>query len=1105
VKKAPVKKNNSVKKVQNLNLSSIENMDLNQLRQVFQNLPTSVQNKYVTSSSNNNENVINLTKSPNRSNNNEAQNVLRQIESNTPESNTNSFQMMNSETPDIRDVTIENLNKLSDNQLKNLLNRFTKNRPNLVNSISSNAPVSVSTPVTPGQTRNNTNNNNRTLANILMSMKNDLASNTPVSNTPISNTPLPKKSNTPVTNTPVSNTVPKKSKAKQTRLRIGDLRDMSLTELQQLRDTRFSPENNDWMSYYNTNSLYNTRAKNVMLPVAIYNTIHPDLPYRPSSGKQIRSMSDLSKKTLKDKILRHRLAEMYGISKKDDRNAINKAMRGVSSNTPQSNTPQSNTQSNKDFADIENWLNTELATSPNNTSSLKNFINNNNNLNNNNSNYSNNNSNMSNNNNSNNNSNVSLTNSNYSNNNNVPQKPTKRVRIVKHKVKTPGQPTKKVNQKVENVVEISPSSNSSGLLTQFGKFNLRKHQIEACQVMLEPERKGLFLYYDMGSGKTLTSLAVGKNLINAGQINKVIIACPSAVQAAFKQHLVDMGPQFNRNFTITTHQSLKNETISPNTLLVIDEAHKFRSEGPLFREGLRAALASKKVLLMTGTPLINHPRDIAPLIALIDMKRTVDIFYHDIKKAQNKALETLNSQEAANMKARWDAGYPERKARVLELLLRNKTSTDDKNMGEEDEENTGVVTRAQTAFGRAFMEKYPDTELQTMWERINKEQYPALFSYLKCNLLHFIPDKESNNYKQKYPSSTVVYVKVPMSARQTKVQLDLAKKDLRAVTNAFDATSVRKVTSFYSKVRIFGSLYYQNKARDFTQYLRIAKQQGIHPHDVQVPLPADAPKLVDIVTRTLQYVDAGGKVVIYSKYITEVHTVLRTMFHIELNRRTNKPLAHENHNAFPKLPGYGKTFKWASFDSTLTQKQKDEYVRQYNAGEVQILLIGESGQTGLDLKQTSSIIITEPDWNDSNIDQAMARAIRSGSHDGAPANKKHVDVFRYIATFDEDTYRQSGVRMSKVIANMTADQRLQSISDAKTKMIDRMLNFMQRVSDDTSEVCKNRNAFGYNNRFGSYTWSKPNRIYGSPLKTQYNNLVDRNRIPGTNFINRWNN
>ncbi|KAK9687797.1 hypothetical protein K7432_014650 [Basidiobolus ranarum] len=68
-----------------------------------------------------------------------------------------------------------------------------------------------------------------------------------------------------------------------------------------------------------------------------------------------------------------------------------------------------------------------------------------------------------------------------------------------------------------------------------------------------------------------------------------------------------------------------------------------------------------------------------------------------------------------------------------------------------------------------------------------------------------------------------------------------------------------------------------------------------------------------------------------------------------------------------------------------------------NGAYVQILLgskvIGES----ITLKNVKQFHGITPHWNDSTVEQAVGRVIRSGSHDMLPKDERYVDIYIYAA------------------------------------------------------------------------------------------------------------
>ena len=84
---------------------------------------------------------------------------------------------------------------------------------------------------------------------------------------------------------------------------------------------------------------------------------------------------------------------------------------------------------------------------------------------------------------------------------------------------------------------------------------------------------------------------------------------------------------------------------------------------------------------------------------------------------------------------------------------------------------------------------------------------------------------------------------------------------------------------------------------------------------------------------------------------------------------------------------------YVKVDGSLSIVKRKESVEKYNSGEVNIIFISKAGGEGLDLKGTRHVIITEPAWNDANLEQVKGRAVRYKSHDGLPEKERFVDIW----------------------------------------------------------------------------------------------------------------
>jgi SNF2 family DNA or RNA helicase len=134
---------------------------------------------------------------------------------------------------------------------------------------------------------------------------------------------------------------------------------------------------------------------------------------------------------------------------------------------------------------------------------------------------------------------------------------------------------------------------------------LKPHQQRVVDRMEDDDQPGLVAAHGLGSGKTLTSLAVQEAL---GLPSDVV--APAALLANYRKEIKAHTSKPQR----TNVQSLEGVARTggaglKNPLLVVDEAHRIRNAGKA-RTGLRESPAEKR-LALTGSLLYNHPSDVA--------------------------------------------------------------------------------------------------------------------------------------------------------------------------------------------------------------------------------------------------------------------------------------------------------------------------------------------------------------------------------------------------------------------------------------------------------------------------------------------------------------
>jgi superfamily II DNA or RNA helicase len=109
-----------------------------------------------------------------------------------------------------------------------------------------------------------------------------------------------------------------------------------------------------------------------------------------------------------------------------------------------------------------------------------------------------------------------------------------------------------------------------------------------------------------------------------------------------------------------------------------------------------------------------------------------------------------------------------------------------------------------------------------------------------------------------------------------------------------------------------------------------------------------------------------------------------------------------------------KKIAYSLIDGTVSRAKRQSIVDNYVSGKVKVILISKAGAEGLNLLETGYIILLEPSWNDSEIEQVKGRGIRFMSHARLPLKKRNVQVMQLFLVKPRDVGSELN-NMSEVI------------------------------------------------------------------------------------------
>lgn len=90
---------------------------------------------------------------------------------------------------------------------------------------------------------------------------------------------------------------------------------------------------------------------------------------------------------------------------------------------------------------------------------------------------------------------------------------------------------------------------------------------------------------------------------------------------------------------------------------------------------------------------------------------------------------------------------------------------------------------------------------------------------------------------------------------------------------------------------------------------------------------------------------------------------------------------------------------WDEINGSVSAKKRDGIVKKYNSRKIKVLIITKAGGEGLNLKETSDIILLESSWTLSTEEQVIARGIRKGSHSLLQEKDRVVKVHHLLLIF----------------------------------------------------------------------------------------------------------
>ena len=148
---------------------------------------------------------------------------------------------------------------------------------------------------------------------------------------------------------------------------------------------------------------------------------------------------------------------------------------------------------------------------------------------------------------------------------------------------------------------------------------LQDHQQRISDRVTGPDPR-MLVYHGLGSGKSLSALAAAEAAQKMYGGNYGIVA-PASLRGNFEKEIKKFTTSNPEVMSYTGLGMGKQFKDQPETL-VMDEAARLRNPGAAStRAAMRAASQADRLMLLTGTPITNEPKDLAGLISMLQNKQ----------------------------------------------------------------------------------------------------------------------------------------------------------------------------------------------------------------------------------------------------------------------------------------------------------------------------------------------------------------------------------------------------------------------------------------------------------------------------------------------------
>ena len=599
-------------------------------------------------------------------------------------------------------------------------------------------------------------------------------------------------------------------------------------------------------------------------------------------------------------------------------------------------------------------------------------------------------------------------------------------------------------------------------------ITLKKYQAFLGSILSYKSKfKNALIYHGLGAGKTGTAINVYNVLYNYNPMWNVFIIIKASLhdnpwlkdlkkflpKDDFNQRMANIkfvhydAPNADKKFLSAVRES----DATKQNIYIFDEAHNFIKNvysNITTKSGKRASTIyeyimqekkvndNSRVLLLTGTPAVNNPYELALIYNLLrpDCFPKTESKFREIYISKDENNNEILNPKTKNMFQR----------RILGLTSYYIGSDPQLFASTELHIKTVEMSDYQKDVYSHFEFIEEKMERQSSGSTVYKTYTRQSSSFV------FPPMGDYNGENRPRPSTYKLSEKEAEAIIRAQVdKVTTSKKNI-------DIATVQKNIDMYLRV-IQG--YITSTEAYFDNIARKDKEKG-HTLDDDIEIFKTKYKfkfkkfwtehteksklLIALYTSSCKFISAifysfrsAGPMIMFSNFVKmEGLQVLKIYLSYFGFKDYRDKSARDN-------------FAYTEFHGDIPSEERSDNIKNYNkidnirGAKIRIILLSPAGSEGINLKFTRQIHVLDPYWNEVRIRQLIGRGKRMDSHADLPKEERHIDIFRYHAI------KPNSIKLS-------TDQKMFNLAEAKEREIDSFLLPIKEASIDC-EIFKNHN------------------------------------------------